>query len=248
MSQHRIVIEPGSLNRNYWRDFWQYRGLLFFLAWRDVKVRYKQTAIGVLWSVIRPAITIGAMWFIGWLFGSMSSGAAPRILVVCAAVLPWQFFASAFSETANSLITNSNLLTKVYFPRMIVPVSAVVVSIIDLAISLIIFTVLALYYAWWPGVQVALLPLFLFIAIFTSFGIGVLIAALNVKYRDFRYLIPVMVQFGLYLSPVAFTSQDILAHPSISSWMVYVYYLNPMAGVIDGFRYCLLGDHYPLFT
>lgn len=241
MVMQRVVIEPGSGSQHYWRDLWQYRGLLLFLAWRDVMVRYKQTAIGILWAVLRPVLTIGAMWFIGWLFGSTVPEGTPRILMVCAATLPWQFFATSFSETANSLISNSNLLTKVYFPRLILPFSTVLVSAIDFAVAFLIMVVLMVIYAYVPGPEVFLLPVFMLLTLVSSLGIGLLIASLNVKYRDFRYVVPFIVQFGLYVTPVAFTSQDVFTNPAVPSLVKYLYACNPMVAVIDGFRYCLFG-------
>lgn len=223
----KVVIEPGSVEMNYWKDIWSYRGLFYFLAWRDVLVRYKQTVIGVAWSVLRPLLTILIFWFIGWLFNLPDEG-VPRILLVTAATLPWQFFSSAFSESANSLIANSNLLSKVYFPRIIVPTSSVIVSLVDFFISLAILFVVMLILGYAPGWQILLLPLFLLLAVVTAIGFGLFISALNVKYRDFRYIVPFIVQFGLYISPVAFSSNSIYDHPNIHSVFKFLYALNPM--------------------
>lgn len=247
MSKPKIIIEPGTENSNYWKDLWNYRGLFYFLAWRDILVRYKQTAIGILWSVLRPALTIFVMWFIGWLFDSKVPTGVPRILLVCAATLPWQFFSTAFSETSNSLITNSNLLTKVYFPRLIVPASTVIVCLIDFLISFAILIIIMFYTHYVPDIKICLLPLFLLLALVISMGTGLFIAALNVKYRDFRYIIPFVVQFGLYISPVAFSSDYVYNHPSLPSFVKYLYSLNPMVGVIDGFRWCILGGKTALY-
>ncbi|MBL0314863.1 MAG: ABC transporter permease [Flavobacteriales bacterium] len=236
----RTIITPENNDANYWRDLWNYRGLFYFLAWRDILVRYKQTAIGVAWSVLRPALTIAVFWFVGWMFNIPDEG-VPRILLVTAATLPWQFFSAAFSESANSLISNSNLLTKVYFPRMIVPASTVIVCLIDFAITFVILVGVMIALRYTPGWQIALLPLFLLLAIVTAMGAGLLIAALNVKYRDFRYLIPFIVQFGLYISPVAFSSNSIFSSEKIPDWLKFVYSLNPMVEVIDGFRWCITG-------
>lgn len=244
--RQRVIIEPGSSGQHYWSDLWQYRGLLVFLAWRDVLVRYKQTAIGLLWGVIRPLITIGAMWFLGWLFGSSVPEGTPRIIMVCAATLPWQFFASSFSETSNSLIGNANLLTKVYFPRLVLPLSTLFVSLIDLAIAMGIMAVLMAVHGYAPGPEVLLLPVFLLLNMVSAFGAGLFVASLNVKYRDFRYIVPFIVQFGLYVTPVAFSSQDIWAHSAIPEWAKYLYACNPMVAVVDGFRYCLLGGSEPI--
>lgn len=241
MSQ-RIVITPDNANKNYWKDLWSYRGLFYFLAWRDVRVRYKQTVVGVAWSVLRPLLTIAIFWFIGWLFNLPDDG-VPRILMVTAATLPWQFFSTAFSESAGSLVANSNLMTKVYFPRIIVPVSTVIVCLIDFLISFGILVVIMLVLQFNPGWQILLLPLFLLFATVTAMGAGLLIAALNVKYRDFRYIIPFIVQFGLYISPVAFSSSAIFESEKIPVWAKFIYSLNPMVGVIDGFRWCITGGN-----
>jgi len=243
MSSRRIVIEPVTVNKNYWRDIWDYRGLFYFLAWRDILVRYKQTAIGILWSIIRPLLTVFVMWFIGWLFNSAVPTGVPRILLVCTATLPWQFFSSSFSEASNSLVSNSNLLTKVYFPRLIVPASTVIVCLIDFLISFAILIVIMFYYNYIPDYKMLLLPVFLLLALITSMGTGLYIASLNVKYRDFRYIIPFVVQFGLYLSPIAFSSNSIYDSQKIPQILKFIYSMNPMVGVIDGFRWCILrGD------
>lgn len=242
MSKHRIVIEPGTENSNYWKDLWNYRGLFYFLAWRDILVRYKQTAIGVLWSVIRPLLTIGVMAFIGWLFKSQIPQGIPRIVFVAAATLPWQFFSSSFTEASGSLISNSNLLTKVYFPRLIVPTSTVIVCLIDFFVSFLILVVLMIVCRYTPDIRILFLPLFLLLALVTSMGTGLYIAALNVKYRDFRYVVPFIVQFGLYASPIAFSSGDIYNNPHIPQVLKFMYSLNPMVGVIDGFRWCVFGS------
>lgn len=238
----RTVITPDSVDSNYWKDLWNYRGLFYFLAWRDVLVRYKQTAIGIAWSVIRPLLTIGVFWFVGWMFNIPDQG-VPRILLVTAATLPWQFFSTAFSEAANSLIANSNLLTKVYFPRIIVPASTVIVCLIDFFISFIILIILMLVLQFAPSINILFLPLFLLLALITSTGTGLFIAALNVKYRDFRYVIPFVVQFGLYVSPIAFSSSDIYNSAKIPQAVKLIYSLNPMVGVIDGFRWSILGSN-----
>ncbi len=246
MNVYRTVIEPGTANSRYWRDLWSFRGLFYFLAWRDVLVRYKQTTIGVAWSVLRPLLTLLAMAMLGWLFSSNVPTGVPRLLLVAAATLPWTFFATAFGESANSLIANSNLLTKVYFPRLIVPASTVIVCLIDFIISFAILLALMAWYQFMPDLHILLLPLFLLLALVTALGSGLLIAALNVKYRDFRYIVPFFVQFGLYASPVAFSSSDIYGSDRIPELVKIMYSLNPMVGVIDGFRWCILGGSAPL--
>ncbi len=240
MGQHRILISPDSVDRNYWRDLWKYRGLFYFLAWRDIIVRYKQTVIGVTWSLLRPLITLGVMAFLGWLFQSSLPGNVPRLLLVGAATLAWTFFSTAFNESANSLVTNSNLLTKVYFPRLIVPTSTVFVSLIDFVISFALILLLMVIYQFMPDWRILLMPLFLLLALITALGSGLLIAALNVKYRDFRHIIPFIVQFGLFVSPVAFSSSDIYGNERIPAAVKVLYSLNPMVSVIDGFRWSLL--------
>lgn len=247
MGKSSIIIEPGTENSNYWKDLWNYRGLFYFLAWRDILVRYKQTVIGILWSVLRPLITIIVFTVVfNKLGGFPSDSGVPYAIMVCAGMLPWQFFANAFSESANSLIANSNLLTKVYFPRLIVPASTVIVSLIDFLISFVILIGLFFYYQYVPGWRILMLPLFLLLATITAMGTGLFIAALNVKYRDFKYIIPFIVQFGLYISPVGFSSSMIYEREGLPDVYKYLYALNPMAGIIDGFRWCILGGDTPL--
>lgn len=241
MNHDKVIIEPNVGIKNYWKDLWNYRELFYFLAWRDILVRYKQTVIGVAWSLLRPLLTIFVMAFIGWLFNSNVPNGLPRILLVSAATLPWQFFSSSFSETSNSLIANSNLLTKVYFPRLIIPASTVIVCLIDFLISFVILIGFMFYYKFLPDIKILTLPLFLLLALITSMGTGLYIAALNVKYRDFRYVIPFVVQFGLYVSPIAFNSADIYNSHKIPLVVKFIYSLNPMVGVIDGFRWSILG-------
>lgn len=240
MSQHRIVITPDSVDRNYWSDLWKYRGLFFFLAWRDIIVRYKQTVVGIAWSVLRPLVTLMIMAFIGWLFESQLPGNIPRLLLVGAATLPWSFFSTAFEGSANSLVANSNLLSKVYFPRLIVPTSTVIVSLIDFLIAFAILVALMVTYQFLPDIRILMLPVFLLLALIAALGSGLLIAALNVKFRDFRHIIPFIVQFGLYVSPIAFSSADIHGDARIPSAIKVLYSLNPMVSVIDGFRWSLL--------
>jgi lipopolysaccharide transport system permease protein len=199
-------------------------------------VRYKQTVIGAAWALIRPFLTMVVFTLIfGKLAKLPSDGTAPYALMVFAGMLPWTFFATALSDASNSLIGNAQLISKVYFPRLIVPMAAVVVAFVDFAISFLILVGLMLWYAFVPGWQILLLPIFIATAFFTSFGVGVWITALNVKYRDFRYIIPFIVQLGIYISPVGFSSSIIP-----DQWRL-AYSANPMVGVIDGFRWCLLG-------
>ena len=242
----RIVIKPGSKSKGYWKDLWTFRGLFYFLSWRDIIVRYKQTAIGVAWSVLRPLITIIVFTLIFHKVANFNSeDGVPYAIMVCAGMLPWQFFANAFSESANSLVINANLLTKVYFPRIIVPISAVIVSLIDFLISLAIMAFLFVFYHYLPGWHIVYLPVFLLLATITSIGSGLFIATLNVKYRDFRYIIPFIVQFGLYVSPVGYSSKAVCL--KLSPALKFIYFLNTMVGIIDGFRWCVGTDNQPLY-
>jgi len=232
-----LVIEPGKGLKHYWRDLWSYRELFYFLAWRDILVRYKQTAIGIAWSVIRPLLTMIVFTVIFGKIAKLPSGSAPYAVMVFAAMLPWQFFSNSLSESSNSLLTNSNLLTKIYFPRLIMPASTVIVSLVDFLISFVLLIFLIVFYRFVPSIRIVTLPFFLGLSLITSLGAGFWFSALNVKYRDFRYVIPFIVQFGLYVSPVGFSSNVIP-----DRWRL-LYCLNPMVGVIDGFRWAILrGD------
>ena len=242
VSADELVIEAGRTERHYWRDLWRYRELFSVLAWRDITVRYKQTVIGAAWALIRPFLMMVVFTLVfGKLAKLPSDVSAPYALMVFAGMLPWSFFATALSEASMSLIGNANLISKVYFPRLIVPMAAVMVAFIDFLISFAILVALMVWYAFLPGWQVLLLPVFTAVAFTTSFGVGVWITALNVKYRDFRYVIPFIVQLGLYVSPVGFSSNVIP-----NEWRV-LYSLNPMVGVIDGFRFCILGGESQIF-
>jgi len=238
-SERELIIEPGRSGKNYWGDIWNYRELFFFLAWRDILVRYKQTVIGLAWSIIRPFLTIVIMTVVFGQLAKMSSGGAPYAILVCAATLPWMFFSTAFSDSSNSLIANSNMLTKIYFPRLIVPGSTVIVNFIDFLISLVILIGMMFWYHYVPTWNILVLPLFFILALFTALGAGFYVAAVNVKYRDFRYIVPFIVQFGLFISPVGYSTDTIAAKYGETGRMLYS--LNPMVGVIDGFRWCILG-------
>jgi lipopolysaccharide transport system permease protein len=240
--EYELVIEAGRAERHYWRDLWRYRELFQVLAWRDISVRYKQTVIGAAWALIRPFLTMVVFTIVfGKLAKLPSDGTAPYALMVFAGMLPWSFFATAVADASNSLIGNANLISKVYFPRLIVPISAVMVAFVDFLISFGILVALMVWYQFMPGWQVLLLPAFAGTAVIASLGVGVWITALNVKYRDFRYVIPFIVQFGLYVSPVGFSSSIVP-----DQWRL-IYSLNPMVGVIDGFRWCLLGGESQLY-
>jgi lipopolysaccharide transport system permease protein len=237
-----IIIEPGRTEKNYWSDLWRYRELFQVLAWRDISVRYKQTVIGVAWALIRPFLTMVVFTII---FGKVaklpSEGTAPYALLVFAGMLPWTFFSTALADASNSLIGNANLISKVYFPRLIVPTATVVVALVDFLISFAVLVAMMLWYQYLPGWQILFLPGFILLAFIASLGPGLWITALNVKYRDFRYIIPFLVQFGLYASPVGFSSSVIP-----EEWRL-LYSLNPMVGVIDGFRWCLLRGESTLY-
>jgi lipopolysaccharide transport system permease protein len=231
-----LVIESGRSRKNYWNDLWRFRELFFFLAWRDILVRYKQTIIGLAWSIIRPFITMIVFTIIFGRLAKFPSDGVPYPILVYAAMLPWQFFSTCFSDASNSLLNNSNMLTKIYFPRLIIPVSTVIVNLVDFLISFVILIGLMIWYHFVPSWNIIYLPLFLGLAIITSIGSGVYIAALNVKYRDFKYIVPFVVQFGMQISPVGYSSGMIPEKYRL------LYSLNPMVGVIDGFRWCILGD------
>jgi len=241
-SQTELIIEAGRTERQYWQDLWRYRELFYFLAWRDILVRYKQTAIGIVWALLRPFLTMVVFTIVfGRIANLPSEGTAPYPILVFAAMLPWQFFANALTECSNSLIVNTNLISKVYFPRLIVPTSAVIVSFVDFLISGIILLALMAWYNFVPNWRILTLPLFTLVAFAASMGVGLWLAALNVKYRDFRYIVPFIVQFGLYISPVGFSSSLVP-----QEWRL-LYSLNPMVGVIDGFRWAILGGESKLY-
>ena len=237
-----LLIEPGRAARNYWHDLWRYRELFYILAWRDIQVRYKQTVIGVAWALIRPLVTMIVFTVVfNKVAGLQAPGAVPYPLLVFAAMLPWQFFATALSESSSSVVGNANLISKVYFPRMIIPVGSVITSLVDFVITLGLMALMMAWYGFVPDWRLVTLPLFIMLAFGSAFGAGLWLAALNVKYRDFRYVIPFIVQFGLYVSPVGFSSDKIP-----EQWRL-LYACNPMVGVIDGFRWALLRGESPLW-
>lgn len=245
-SPHRLVIEPGRAERQYWRDLWRYRELFYVLAWRDISVRYKQTVIGVAWALIQPLATMLVMTVIfGYVAKLPSEGAAPYAIMVFAAMLPWQFFSTSLSSASQSLVGNANLISKVYFPRMIIPAGAVITSFVDFLISFVILLGMMVWYQFWPDWRILTLPLFVALAFLAAMGPGLLITALNVKYRDFRYVIPFLVQFGLYVSPVGFSSSVI--RERFGDKIFALYSLNPMVGVIDGFRWAILGGESAIY-
>ncbi|HEX9045876.1 MAG TPA: ABC transporter permease [Verrucomicrobiae bacterium] len=232
-----LVIEAGKSERHYWTDLWRYRELFFFLSWRDILVRYKQTVIGVLWAVLRPLLTMIVFTVVFGRLAKMPSDGLPYPVFVYVAMLPWQFFASSLAEASNSLITNSNMISKIYFPRLVIPASAVIVCFVDFLISAVILAGLLAWYHVAPSPRFLLLPAFTALAFLASFGISLWLAALNVKYRDFRYIIPFIVQFGLYVSPVGFGSS--IVREKCGDLVAHLYALNPMVGVINGFRWAI---------
>ncbi|HJT82704.1 MAG TPA: ABC transporter permease [Chthoniobacterales bacterium] len=239
MQAPELVIEAGHTERNYWRDLFRYRELFYFLAWRDVLVRYKQTVIGILWAVLRPVLQMAVMTVVFGRIAKLPAEGVPYPVMVFSAMLPWQLFATSLTEGSNSLIKESNLISKVYFPRLIVPASAVIVSFVDFAVSMVLLGILMAWYQIWPGWPLLTLPIFTVMALLASAGAGTWLAALNVKYRDFRYVVPFMVQFGVFISPVGFTSSIVP-----EQWRL-LYSLNPMVGVIDGFRWSISGGNTP---
>ncbi|MBV8859478.1 MAG: ABC transporter permease [Acidobacteria bacterium] len=236
MSQEEILIKPDGNIKNYWRDLWSYRELFYFLAWRDIAVRYKQTVIGFGWSVIRPVLTMVIFTVVFGRLAKLPSEGVPYPVLVFSAMLPWQFFANALTESSNSLISNAQMLSKVYFPRLAIPASAVMVSFVDFLISLIVLFILMVWYQVAPSWRIVTLPILTLLAFGAAMGAGLWFASLNVKYRDFRYIVPFIVQLGIYISPVGFSSS--IVPPK---WRL-LYSLNPMAGVIDGFRWAITGN------
>ena len=230
---HELIIEPGRTEKNYWRDLWRYRELFYILAWRDLSVRYKQTAIGVIWAILRPFLAMVIFTFVFGRIAKMPSHGIPYPILVFAAMLPWQFFANSLSEASQSLVANTNLISKVYFPRLIIPAGAVITSLVDLLISAALLGFLMAWFRFLPDWRLLTLPLFTLMAFLAALGPGLLVTALTVKFRDFRYVMPFIVQFGLFISPVGFTS-DVIP----GNWRL-LYSLNPIVGVIDGFRWAI---------
>jgi lipopolysaccharide transport system permease protein len=237
----QLLIEAGRTERQYWRDLWRYRELFYFLAWRDLLIRYKQTFVGVSWSLIRPLLTMIVLTVVFGRLGKMPSGGMPYPLLVLCGMLPWQFFSTAMAESGNSLVTNSSMISKVYFPRLAIVGSSVITSFVDFLISGVFLIVLMMWYRYEPSTNVLFLPFFVLLAFGASLGVGLWVAALMVKYRDFRFIVPFVVQFGLYISPVGFQSSVVPERFRL------LYSLNPIVGIIDGFRWCLLGAQNGIF-
>jgi lipopolysaccharide transport system permease protein len=237
-----LVLEPGRSERHYWRDLWEYRELFWILAWRDVAVRYKQTVIGIAWAVIRPFLTVLIFTIVFSRIAQLpSEGAVPYPLMVFAGMLPWFLFSTILGDASNSLVVNSSLVGKIYFPRMIIPVSSALVAIVDFAINLALLIGIMVWYNHLPDWHIIFVPPLMIFALAVSLGPGLLLTALNVKFRDFRYVIPFILQIGLYLSPVGFSSSVVP-----DTWRFW-YSLNPMVGVIDGFRWSILRGESPIY-
>jgi lipopolysaccharide transport system permease protein len=238
---NELVIEAGRTEKNYWKDLWNYRELFYILSWRDIKVRYKQTVLGAAWAVVRPLLTMIVFTFVFGRFGGLAaSSTIPYPILVFAGLLPWQFFATALSESSNSLVGNTNLITKIYFPRLIIPASSIIVSLVDLGIAFVLLFLSMAFFQYLPPLQILLLPLFIIMTFLLSFGVGLYITALNVKFRDFRYIIPFIIQLGIYITPVGYSSSMIEGKfgAGARTW----FSLNPMVGIIDGFRWCIAGE------
>ena len=235
---NEITIEAGRSEKQYWRDLWSYRELFYFLAWRDILVRYKQTVAGISWAVLRPLLMMAILTIVFSKLARFSSGNVPYPVYVFSALLPWQFFATAFTGSGNSLVTNRSMISKIYFPRLIVPAASIITSLVDFLIAAALLALTMIYYQYMPSARILYLPFFLALAFMASFGFGLWVAALMVRYRDFRHMIPFIIQIGLYASPVGYPIDKVP-----EKWLP-VYSLNPMVGVIDGFRWALLGDDY----
>jgi lipopolysaccharide transport system permease protein len=230
-----LIIESGRIERQYWRDLWRYRELFFFFAWRDLLVRYKQTAVGISWSLIRPLLTMVVLTVVFGKLSKMPAGGVPYPLLVFCGMLPWLFFSTALTESGNSLVSNSNMISKVYFPRLAITVSSVITSLVDFLISCAFLVMLMIWYHFTPPASVFFVPFFVLLVFAASLGVGMWVAALMVEYRDFRFIVPFVVQFGLYISPVGFQSSVVPVRFRL------LYALNPMVGIIDGFRWSILG-------
>ena len=240
-NENFIVIEAGKTEKQYWRDLWKYRELFYFLAWRDIISRYKQTVLGVLWSVIRPIFTMIVFTIIFGKLANLPSGNVPYPILVFVAMLPWQLFTNSLSQSSESLLANAGMVSKVYFPRMIIPASSIIVAFIDFFISFIILGVIMAWYRFIPSWKIIFIPLFLLMTFLIAFGLGLILSALNVKYRDFRQVVPFIVSVGLYVSPVGFSS-DVIPQ----KWKL-LYSINPMVGIIDGFRWCIIGQEMNIY-
>ena len=242
---HKIIIEAGKPNTQYWKDVWSFRNLFSLLAWRDITVRYKQTVIGFAWAIFRPLFTIVAFSFLRYLFGGVDSSpdATPYPLMIAAGTLAWSLFSTIVSEISGSLVGNANLINKVYFPRIVIPLATTVVCLIDFLISLVIIVGLMAYYQYMPSIHVLMLPLFVIFLAVCAIGFGLYFAAVSVKYRDFRYILPFVLQIGMYVCPIVYSTDTLQAKMvNMPSWVFTIYQFNPLVSIIDGFRWCVFGN------
>lgn len=240
-STQTIVIEAGRASREYWPDIWRQRELLFFLVWRDLLVRYKQTMVGVAWVLLKPALTLAIFSVVFGKWAALPSGGLPYPLVVFAGMLPWFFFATAVSDCSNSIIGNSSIVGKIYFPRLLIPLSSLLVSLVDYAVSCSLIVVLVIWTGYYPDWRIATLPLLTIWVAGLSFGLGIWGAALNVRYRDLRFIIPFLLQLGIYISPVAYSAVVVPERFKL------LYSMNPMVGIIDSFRWAILGGAFDVY-
>lgn len=257
-----IIIEADSKNSRYFKDLWDYKDLIYFLSWKDILVRYKQTAIGLVWTVIRPLLVMIALSLVFGRLANMAAGqSVPYPLLVLSGLIPWLLFANTLAECSESIVSNANLVTKIFFPRLIIPISSTIVSLVDMLVTLGLLGFVLLWYGYPVSMNVLVLPFFIVLCLMLSFGVGLWVAAFNVRYRDFRYVIPFALQFGLYATPVGFSSSVVTAKSSFTlpllswlgldyqflvDWRIW-YGLNPLVGIIDGFRWCILGSTQPIF-
>jgi lipopolysaccharide transport system permease protein len=238
----KIIITPDKVEQNYWIDLLRFKDLFYILSWRDLKVRYSQTVLGIAWAIIRPVLTVLIFSFVFGRIARMNTQSDdPYIIVVFAGLLPWLFFSNSISEVSNSLISNERIVSKIYFPRIILPISSMATVFIDFIISLVLLAMVLFYFQYTPTIKILFLPVLILLTVVASIGPGIWLSALNVKYRDFRYVIPFIIQFGLFISPVGYISRN------IPDSFAYVYYLNPMAGIIDVYRWCILKNHFNPF-
>ncbi len=232
-----IIIEAEKRKHHYWKELWECRELILFLTWRDLLVRYKQTVVGFVWHFLKPLMMLVTLTIVFGRLAHLDAGKSyPYVILVMTGLLPWQFFSTTLSDCSESLVVNYQLITKIYFPRIILPMSSIIVTFIDFAISLVLLAGLLCYYQFVPSYQIIFLPVFIVLLLLLSFGLGIWSAAINVRYRDCRQLVPFVIQFGLYLSPVGFSSQIIP-----EEWQL-LYHINPIVGVIDGFRWSIIGS------
>lgn len=239
--REELILEPGRAEKNYWLDLWRYRELFYILSWRDLKIRYKQTVMGTAWGVVRPMLTMIIFTFVFGKIANLDNKiAVPYPIIVFAGLLPWQFFSTALTESSNSLVGNANLISKIYFPRMIVPAASIITSLVDFAISFGLLLVVMVYFQYVPSINILLLPVFVIMAFLLAFGTGLYVTALNVKYRDVRYIIPFVVQLGIYITPVGYSSSVITQ--KYGEQARFWFSFNPVVGIVDGFRWCITGE------